>query len=328
MDRAEMKRLLGLSKTEPVSCAVGVGKDPGTALLLLDKQKQPKAVEALLSRQFDDAKTTRWGTVSVDSDNDAKLVVFTLNKPGSGLAKRLAKTLKGTGFSKVMIRLEDGSIAESHAEETEAEPDRGALVARLAGLIPRVAAATAQDPQRGKTLAQHANEANDSIKSGDLRQALSLIDKIDAALQAATSANSSASGPVAFGKASLIWRTCHRQLSAKLEELKSAMLAAYADEPEVAKVLGTQFGELDRVFEVLDDSLAQKLDDASQAADPLLRQKLAGEARVLLSEYIQFVAADPLISGLDSNPFGVTINFKDTASKALSAVVGLAKTAA
>src|SRR5262245_26533064 len=45
IDRAHVKRLLIVSKKEPVSCAVGFANDPQFGLLELDKIKQPKALE-------------------------------------------------------------------------------------------------------------------------------------------------------------------------------------------------------------------------------------------------------------------------------------------
>jgi hypothetical protein len=120
MDKQDMKRLLMKSKSEPVNCSFATGDlDKTVALLMLDKVKAPKAVDKDLQKKFPNAGNTRWGTASVDIENDPKLVVFTINKPISGIARKLAKTLKGTGFSKVEIVLEDGSPVERHSEEEE-----------------------------------------------------------------------------------------------------------------------------------------------------------------------------------------------------------------
>jgi hypothetical protein len=45
MDRAEMKRLLIKSKQEPVNCAIGVGDDKSVALLMLARNRSPKALQ-------------------------------------------------------------------------------------------------------------------------------------------------------------------------------------------------------------------------------------------------------------------------------------------
>ncbi len=118
MDKAQLKKLLSLSKKEPVSCAVGM--NGSQAAILLDKIKQPKAVSKLLVDQFPNLKNPRWGSAWVDVAENPKLVILTLNKAASGLARSLKKSLKGTGYSQVEIRLEDGSVAEKTGDEDEA----------------------------------------------------------------------------------------------------------------------------------------------------------------------------------------------------------------
>ena len=119
MDKQDMKRLLMKSKSEPVNCAFGQGKDPTMGLLLLDKVKGPKGVEKELIKQTPDAKNTRYGTAFVDVETDPKQVLFYINKPVSSMAKKLVKTLKGTGFTKVKIVLEDGTDVEAASDEEE-----------------------------------------------------------------------------------------------------------------------------------------------------------------------------------------------------------------
>lgn len=117
MDKSLMKQLLAKSKKEPVSCAMAQGKDGATALLLLDKAKSPQAVLKELQKQFPDAKHGLFGMAAVDPDTDPTLVKFQVNKAASGMAKRLMKTLKGTGYNKVELVLEDGSAVESGSDE-------------------------------------------------------------------------------------------------------------------------------------------------------------------------------------------------------------------
>jgi hypothetical protein len=123
MDKAQIKKVLAASRRDPVSCAVGISG--GHAVILLDRIKKPKALEQDLSKQFPDLKNARWGTASVDTEENPGLVVLTLNKAASGLAQSLKKSLKGTGYSQVEIRLEDGSVAEKIGDEDEAEAPVG-----------------------------------------------------------------------------------------------------------------------------------------------------------------------------------------------------------
>jgi hypothetical protein len=225
MEKAELKQLLVRSKKEPVNCAVAQSKDPAFALILLHKIKQPKALSKQLEGDFKDAKNFRWGTAFVDVDDNPKLVVFTLNKPAPGIARKLVKSLKGTGFTKARLQFDDGSAPEEHDDEAAeaapaaagaappAAPAAAAAPSAAAPAAPEAAPAPPPSPQPapagpdagelGRTLAQLivrlqqvdqnaradmaklATDARASIKSGDLNGAARLIDQLKQALDSA-----------------------------------------------------------------------------------------------------------------------------------------------
>jgi hypothetical protein len=105
MDKAALKKLLVVARKAPVSCALAGGdKDTaGHCLILLHKVTPPKVLMATLKKQFPTLKTPCFGTATVDMGSDPKLVTFSVNKKVSGMPKRLVKSLKGTGFTKVSI---------------------------------------------------------------------------------------------------------------------------------------------------------------------------------------------------------------------------------
>ena len=196
MDRAEMKRLLLKSKQEPVNCAIGIGNDKSVALLMLARNRSSKSLQGDLQKDFPTAFNTRFGTVMVDTDDDPTLVKFMLNKAVTSMARRLVKTLKGTGFRKVQILLEDGSPVETAAEEEGPEettadgattgapkPDAAALVAALTALVPRIA--DVADPARKEALSKQAREAQVNIKTGNFTYAAAGIESLRRALDAA-----------------------------------------------------------------------------------------------------------------------------------------------
>ncbi len=200
-DRAEMKRFLIKSKQEPVNCAIGVGDDKSVALLMLARNRSPKALQGDLQKEFPSACNTRFGTAVVDTDDDPTLVKFMLNKAVTSMARRLVKTLKGTGFRKVQILLEDGSPVEIAAEEEATEqanaeggatvapprPDASALAQALTALVARIAEVT--DPARKEALAKLARDANVNIKTGNLTYAATNIELLRRALDAAPAAD-------------------------------------------------------------------------------------------------------------------------------------------
>ena len=107
MDHAEMKRFLLKSKQEFI--CIGIGDDKSVALLMLSPHRSAKSLQGDLQKQFPTAFNTRFGTAMVDTDDDPTLVKYMLNKAVTSMARRLVKTLKGTGFRKVQILLGDGT---------------------------------------------------------------------------------------------------------------------------------------------------------------------------------------------------------------------------
>jgi hypothetical protein len=105
MDKAQLKKLLVIARKAPISCALAGGdkESAGHCLILLHKVTPPKVLLATLKKQFPTLKTPCFGTATVDVTADPKLVTFSVNKKVSGMPKRLIKSLKGTGFTKVSI---------------------------------------------------------------------------------------------------------------------------------------------------------------------------------------------------------------------------------
>jgi hypothetical protein len=349
-----MKRLLMKSKSEPVNCSFGQGEDKTMALLMLDKVKGPKAVEKDLTKKFPTANNTRFGTAEVDVDIDPKLVRFRINKTTSGAARKLVKTLKGTGFSKVEIVLEDGTLVERGAEEEEegvevsssegtaptpptAPPppglDPNALTAQLTVLVKRMMGIIGTTPTAKDTLAPMAAQAQGSIKSGALDVAATQIAAFAKALdgfsgngtgtatapQSPTAPPPQNTGKVAYAKSRLAWLAARKKIEGDIEKLRAEVVASFEEDgsgPELDKLYRDRVGP---VLNRLDESLADKLDDAANAADPAQRQKLIGEARTIIDGYTSYVNGEPLLDDLDNNPF-VPVAIKATLTATLSAL--------
>ncbi|HYZ60949.1 MAG TPA: hypothetical protein VE650_00730, partial [Acetobacteraceae bacterium] len=209
METAEIKKLLTQSKKEPVNCAVGVTKD-GLAQVLLHKTKNPRALLKELEADAGKLATPAFGSAFVDVDEDPKLVILTLNKAPSGISKRLKKAMGGTGFTKVEIRNEDGTVAEQVAGDEEgaagsgegaapaeaeaaapAEAEAGApdLKATLGGLMKRIPGAIAANPAASDELKRLAGVAVGAVKVQDEEAAQAV-----AALQQAVEAAEKAAG--------------------------------------------------------------------------------------------------------------------------------------
>jgi hypothetical protein len=122
MEVADIRRLLNESKSsgKPIGCAVGMSKDMKTALLLLHKTHEGSELGRNLKKDVPDVVNMRFGTARIDEENQ-KMVRLVLNRPVSGVAKKLIKTLKGTGYTKVKLGLEDGTEFEGADDEEDAQ---------------------------------------------------------------------------------------------------------------------------------------------------------------------------------------------------------------
>jgi len=122
LGRAELKKALVIARRQPMHCAFALGAD-GKPVILIDKIKKGPGLDRDLKSKAPDTKNHRFGIVEIDQDNP-KLCRFTINKAGTGgMARKLIVALKGTGFNKVLIQLEDGTAVESEEGEEEETGD-------------------------------------------------------------------------------------------------------------------------------------------------------------------------------------------------------------
>jgi hypothetical protein len=259
MELAPMKQLLNKATPKtPVPFAFGMG-DEAFALLLLDKVgKNPKTVLKSLEDEFKEAKNTRCGTAVVEPER-ASLVKFIVNRPITGMAKRLVKTLKGTGYNKAEIVLEDGTVVEGAADEEEAPaaaapgapaapppPAAGPtaeekanlaaeLSKKLAALIPRIAPAGVAQPTMLDALKKFATDANVNIKTGNLVYANVAITQLATALDKIVPAGAPAGAPPAPPPPPAAGQPAFNaaDLSKKLAELIPRIGPAGAANPEL-----------------------------------------------------------------------------------------------
>lgn len=333
MELPLMKRLLMKSKAEPVNVAVGMsGKN---AVMMLHKMKQPRAVSKELEGKFSDLKMPRWGTAFVDVDDDPKLVILTLNRAGAGLGRKLKKTLKGTGFSKVRIQLEDGTVDEDIGEEDEegeeSETQAGAappgdaqegkvpppapwnpaeLTARLTDLVKRMLVAAKSAPDQVGALKDLATKAQGAIKTGVENAATEAVEAFASALATVNQGLASVNGatgpapnPTILAKSGLAWAAALKRVQDDVGKLQVAMVQHYDGKPFATELEKLLQAKVAPIMTTLDQALAAKLDEAGKSSDGAEQQKLLGEARQMIGQYESFVTGNDLLSQLDANPF-------------------------
>jgi hypothetical protein len=154
MSAAEMKPLLMLSKRNPVNCAIALTKEKD-GVILLDKKGKPRKLMAQLKKAAGDAgvaldmQTIRYGTAGVDTDVDAGLVSFKVNKEAPGTMRpKLLQTLKKAGFGKCEI-IVDETLDNESDDDTAAEATDG----------PAATASAPDDAQAGDLAAAASPDA-------------------------------------------------------------------------------------------------------------------------------------------------------------------------
>lgn len=114
------------------------------------------------------------------------------------------------------------------------------------------------------------------------------------------------SKPERLAQAAASWRQTHRQADERIEALKSAIKAHYAEaHPELLQEIEKGAARLDGVLDNVDHRLADVMVNAGKAGDDAARKTELKNAKALLTEYIVYVKSEPLIAHMDANPFGV-----------------------
>lgn len=351
MKPAGMKPLLRNSKNRTVYAAIGLTKDKD-GVVLLDYLVKPKKLLAMLKDEAKkvklelDAPSLRFGTALVDTDVDAELVKFTVNKQAPGVMEvKLRDLLKVAGYKQVQIGVDEA--LESEAEEGEQQegatssaapppppsappppplapkqdPDALAnLLKQLTLQIPKVAdgdAAVQQDLVRLSTAAET------TLAGGNLQQAETEIAALRHAMAAAMDAaklKAAADGPastVTFAKSRLAWLAARKKVESEIDKLRSEIVNTYKAQG-IAAELETRYREkVAPLLNTWDESLADKLDEAANATDAATRAKLVGEAKAIMTRYAKYLAGDRIIGDLDNNPF-VPLTIQKTIAGTLS----------
>ena len=225
----KMKPLLALSTSKPVQAAIGLTVD-GEGIILLDKRAKPRKVMSMLRGDAGkaglklNAATLRFGRAEVDTDYDATMVRFFINKEAPGNMRiKLVEVVKKIAYQKVEFNvdpaLEEDTEEEDVASGGEASAtapvtaapseaarpapaggpaprvapppppappalDGAVLMGQLRDLIGRIPAAAGDDASRKAALSALAGAAGAGLKSGDLAAAAEAIGKLRAALAA------------------------------------------------------------------------------------------------------------------------------------------------
>jgi len=339
LDPKKLLSVLQQCKREPerrVQFAFVDGKEKQPPALAMHLRQAGRSMFATLV-EATGVKAGSFGTAWVDNTT----LYLQVDKTFSGLTKKVRIPLKPTGFrvSKVVLVKDDGSLLEqdddpaalqeqagqaaagaepgpatAQAQPQAAAPapgDEAAFTARLKALLPKVAAAAGQ--KSGQDAKLLVSEAGVIARKKDWGAAIDKLGAAEALLSGkaapgpgtAKAADGKAAGaaPAAVYKQSqLVWSNTRDKVHAELQRLEAAILETYkgdASQPQVTQAVR----KLDRVLELFDSSLLEKIDQIQAAASEEERGKLHGEALAIVRRYQGFLGTDPMVLALDQNPF-------------------------
>ncbi len=342
MASAELKQLLAKSKKEPLSAAIALTNDE-EGIILLDKKKKPKGVRSLLIKEAAKNKvglnkqSIRFGRAEVDTDYDAGMVRFFIDKEAPGkMRQKLVEVVKQISYSKVELNIDLDLEAEPEEEEEddgqaewggapgEVEPpppppqptadpllNVDFLTKELGGLIRRIPEAARAGAEVMDKLKKLATLANTNIKTSNLKIASGLIAELRKELGEALDGLGAGIGQVAptqptdsYGKARAAWQGVRTQFITHVGQLHAKLTETYKGSP-LEKEIDTQFNQrvLAKVAQ-LDDGLITLLGEASGAADPDLRAAKVKAAQEKIAAHREFVSQEKkLLEDIDDNPF-------------------------
>jgi hypothetical protein len=70
--------------------------------------------------------------------------------------------------------------------------------------------------------------------------------------------------------------------------------------------------KLDRVLDTFDGKLSDSVAKAQAAQNEAARKQQLNAAKAIVASHINYVKAEPMITHIDSNPFGVKTNLRQT----------------
>ncbi len=261
---------------------------------------------------------------------------FVVDPVPGGLAKKLKLALKEfTGQTcKVRVRDSESKVVtdgdtdvdpeeeQVHAAATASPSQAEAMAAfkeRLKALQPEILKAIAAKTPQGDEIKQRATEAGAHASKNDFAQANTLLDAVESLLKKAAaapppkartpSAEPTSDGPprdiklstYLSGRANL--RSARESAEKELKRLQEAILAKCKDESFYREVESKSQRLLDFLAPI-DDSVADKLDEAGRCTDPEQQQELNKKVRELIQKQLTGMRSHPLASFVEKNPFG------------------------
>lgn len=331
------KRLLAqltLLKRDPERRANFAFVDAGDrreAVLALSPKLAGRKMFTLL-QQATGVKVGAYGTAWLDG----LVLVLQLDKPFSGLVKKVRGPVRDCGFriTKVVLWDASGAVLEESAEEADGKgadqapeasvplqgkpsaDDRATLFEqRLRALAKPLQAALAGAHPSATKLRELAGFAREKAQAGQHAAALQALEALHKLLQAAPPPKASSTvnppaqapgagkaAPVEYARCGKAWAATQTKVADEIKSLRDAILAEYRATP-LFDAVSARIDRLDAVVQRFDEGLASVLKQADAAVDEQERARLHQAAAASIRRMLSQLDTDPVLSRLKDNPF-------------------------
>jgi hypothetical protein len=120
-------------------------------------------------------------------------------------------------------------------------------------------------------------------------------------------------------EAAAAWRRTHGEAQARVEALKTAVMAQCAESPPpLLQAIDKGLLGLDAVLKTVDTRLADALAGAGGAADDAAMKAELAKAKAIVTEYGSYMKGEPPLAHIDRNPFGTQPGLKALLADALA----------
>lgn len=303
-----------------VAFAFARGKDRKDHLLLIDPRKKAQQLLQQITKEHKDRKQLCNGTATVIKEGSKLTVSLKCIKKMGGADRFIAEALKAMSLAQykpVMEKVKDDEEVED-VKDRDPEEDEELENARAededqAPAEEEETEASDDDEGEDKTEAsddeeEEKTEASDESEKDDEDE--DEEEEVPAAAQAPAGGSAKLA---ALGQAPQVWHQTRNVMSKSIDKLRTAIKTEYASEaPELNAEIEKGVAQMNRIMERLDHRLAEQMDKAHKAKDENSRKAELAKAKALLTEHIKYVQSEPLITHIDTNPFGVETNLKKT----------------
>lgn len=330
--KAEDHRL-ALHKSKGAKALAGmVARETGLRIMSFGVAMTPK-----VAGEAEAAESESEDGEGMGDEKSSTLILSLEGRQLPGLKKKLTKMLKKfkpLPFKSVQLMVGGAEVSDiddpedADLDDEDVAPDPAALARALAALVGQVKDVT--DAARKGDLARMATRAGALLRGGDLSGAETAIAALGDALKTrsgAATGNGAANGAGAaaadradaYGRSGRAWVATRSRVQTDLDKLRAALVASYQDDGIADEIESRFRSRVAPVMQGLDASLAEKLEQASGAADAQTRAARVAEAQAILQRCQAFIDGEPLLADLDANPF-VPLEIRKTLTATLSAL--------